>query len=135
LLLATLIAATVLAAAIALVVARPAPSLLLPLLLPPLPLPLSLLATLIAVVIALFVASAFTSRHPCCRRATLGGGEEDHTNQVRDPTSAATIGATIIVTTFAAHATGREGLVQHHVGFHAWQTACANVAGLLTAFL
>jgi hypothetical protein len=50
--------------------------------------------------------------HPCCRRAALGGGGEDHTNPVHNSTSAATIGATIIVATFAARATGREGPVQ-----------------------
>jgi hypothetical protein len=44
--------------------------------------------------------------HPrhCC--ATSGGGGEDHTNLVHNPTLAATVGAAIIITAFAAHPTG-----------------------------
>jgi hypothetical protein len=119
LLLATLIAATVLTAAIALVVACPAPLLPSPLILPPSPLPSSLLANLIAIAIALFVASAFTRlppSSPLCRAAS-GGGGEDHTDPVRDPTLAATIGAAIIVAAFAIRTTGREGTVQRCTGF------------------
>jgi hypothetical protein len=56
------------------------------------------------------------AHHPCCHCTALGGGGEDHTNLVRDPTSAATAGAAIIVATFAARATGREGLVQQRAG-------------------
>jgi hypothetical protein len=37
----------------------------------------------------------------------LGEGGEDHTNPVRDPTSAATAGAAIIIATFAARVTGQ----------------------------
>ena len=36
---------------------------------------------------------------------------------MRNPTSAATVGATIIVTALAARATGREGPVQRRTGF------------------
>jgi hypothetical protein len=57
------------------------------------------------------------ARHPCCLCTALGGGGEDHTNPVRNPTSAATIGATIIVAAFAARPTGREGPVQQRAGF------------------
>jgi hypothetical protein len=57
------------------------------------------------------------ARHPCRHHAASGGGGEDHTNLVRDPTSAATVGATIIIAAFAAHGTGQEGPVQQRVGF------------------
>ncbi len=115
LLLATLIAATVIAAAIALVVAHPAP--LLPSLLPPLRSPSSLLATLVALAIPSSSPLPSLIRHPHCRHVALGGGGEDHTNPVRDPTSAANVGATILVAAFAARATSREGPVQQCAGF------------------
>jgi hypothetical protein len=57
------------------------------------------------------------ARHPHCRHATSGGGGEDHTNPVRNPTLATTTGATFIVAAFAACATRREGLVQRRAGF------------------
>jgi hypothetical protein len=57
------------------------------------------------------------ARHPRRRRAASDGGGEDHTDPVRDPTLAATVGAAIIVTAFAACATGREGPVQRRAGF------------------
>jgi hypothetical protein len=57
------------------------------------------------------------ARHPCRHCAASDGGGEDHTNPVRDPTSAATVGATIIVTAFATRETGREGPVQWRAGF------------------
>ena len=46
----------------------------------------------------------------------LGGGGKDHTNLVRDPTLAAAASAIIIIATFAARATSREGLAQQHTG-------------------
>jgi hypothetical protein len=81
-------------------------------------------STLVAIAIALAAPPSLPSQlpsllpllslahHPCCRHAASGGGGEDHTDPVRDPTSAATVGAAIIVAAFATRATGQEGTVQ-----------------------
>jgi hypothetical protein len=69
------------------------------------------------------------ARHPCCRHAASGGAGEDHTDLVRDPTLAATVGAAIIITALAARKTSQEGLVHNARDSNAWQTACANVGG------
>jgi hypothetical protein len=77
----------------------------------------------------------------------LGGGGEDHTDLVHDPTLAATNGATIIIAAFAARTAGKEGAVQQRAGFQhpadslrqrggaAVGVACTDVAGLLSAFV
>jgi hypothetical protein len=52
------------------------------------------------------------AHHPCRRHAASGGGGEDHTNPVLNPTSAATVSAAIILTALAPRATDREGPVQ-----------------------
>jgi hypothetical protein len=75
------------------------------------------------------------ARHPCCRCAASGGGGEDHTNLVRDPSLAATAGGAIIVVAFATRATSRKGPVINAWAFNAWQTACTNKVGLLSAFM
>jgi hypothetical protein len=131
-----LIAATVIAATIALVVAHPAPSSPLPLLLPPLSSPSSLLATLIAITIALFIASAFTCLPPSLPLRCLGWGRGG-------PYQSG-----------ARSYFGRHHWCHHHCpclchpsqpagkgqsnnawDSNAWQTACANVARLLLAFV
>jgi hypothetical protein len=60
----------------------------------------------------LFVASAFTRPPPSSPSRRLGWGRGDHTDPMHDPTLAATVGATIIVTAFATCAIGREGPVR-----------------------
>jgi hypothetical protein len=74
----------------------------------------------------------------------LGWGGENNTDLVHDPTSATTVGATIIITALAARATGREGPVQLCLGFqrpadslrqHGGAAVGIRVAGVITIFL
>jgi hypothetical protein len=65
----------------------------------------------------------------------LGGGGEDHTDLVRDPTSAATVFAAIIVTALATRVMAGRGRSNDAQDSNARQTACANVGGLMSAFV